>query len=184
MFYLALALASLAWVGLREGSIPVGLFVHPTLGANALDVAVGLLSAGFLIALWNFAEHVWSSAGDLRDLLAERLSPLAMDEVLALAVLSGFAEELFFRGAVQGSWGVVWATVLFALLHAGPARELRAWGVFALIAGALFGGLMVWRSCILAPVIGHFAVNAVGLARLEKHGRSSRGDGPGGDSEA
>lgn len=81
-------------------------------------------------------------------------------------MLSGFAEELFFRGAVQGSWGFVWATLLFALMHTGPDRAFRLWTLFALLAGALFGGLMLWRGNLLAPVTAHFVVNAVNLRRI------------------
>ena len=81
-------------------------------------------------------------------------------------MLSGFAEELFFRGAVQGSWGFVWATLLFALMHTGPDPAFRLWTLFALLAGALFGGLMLWRGNLLAPVTAHFVVNAVNLRRI------------------
>ncbi len=94
------------------------------------------------------------------------LGPLTASEAFGLALLSGFAEELFFRGAVQGQWGFVPATILFALLHSGPGRAFRFWTLFAALAGLLFGGLMVWRGNLLAPVLGHFLVNGVNLRRL------------------
>ena len=47
-------------------------------------------------------------------------------------------------GAGKSTIGAAVATGLFALLHMGPGREFRLWTVFALVAGALLGGLMVW----------------------------------------
>lgn len=98
--------------------------------------------------------------------IGELVGPLAGEEALALAFLSGVAEELFFRGAVQGSWGWTWATVLFAVLHTGPGMSFRLWTAFAVVAGGLFGGLMLWRGNLLAPIVAHFLVNAVNLSRL------------------
>lgn len=83
-----------------------------------------------------------------------------------MALLSGFAEELLFRGAIQGSLGIWVATILFALLHSGPGGSFRLWPVFALVAGALFGALVLWRGNLLAAIVAHAVVNAINLGRL------------------
>jgi membrane protease YdiL (CAAX protease family) len=44
--------------------------------------------------------------------------------------------------------------------------SVRLWTLFAVVAGSLFGGLMLWRGNLLAPVVAHFLVNAVNLSRL------------------
>jgi membrane protease YdiL (CAAX protease family) len=67
---------------------------------------------------------------------------------------------------LQGTVGLVGATILFGLLHSGPGRELRLWTLFALLAGGVLGLLMQWRGNLLGPVAGHFLVNAVNLRRL------------------
>ena len=87
-------------------------------------------------------------------------------EIVALALLSGFAEELFFRGAVQGAWGWLPATVLFTLLHTGPGSTYKAWTAFAGVAGLALAGLMLWRGNLLAPILAHVVVNAVNLNQL------------------
>lgn len=87
-------------------------------------------------------------------------------EIVALALLSGFAEELFFRGAVQGAWGWFPATVLFTLLHTGPGSTYKAWTAFAGVAGLALAGLMLWRGNLLAPILAHVVVNAVNLNQL------------------
>ena len=56
--------------------------------------------------------------------------------------------------------------MLFGLLHSGPGKAFRLWTLFAVVAGALLGGLMVWRGNLLGPVVGHVLVNAVNLRRL------------------
>ncbi len=88
-------------------------------------------------------------------------------------MLSGFAEELFFRGALQGTVGLVGATILFGLLHSGPGKAFRLWTLFALLAGGILGLLMHWRGNLLGPVAGHFLVNAVNLRRLAGRAQDS-----------
>lgn len=173
VFYLVLALGGVAWIGWREGMIPLALFVDP--GSWWIDVGAGLAAGGLLIAAWRYGVRRLPAARHLEDHLSELLGPLSTDEVIAMAVLSGIAEELFFRGAVQGSWGWLWATLLFALLHTGPGRAFLLWSVFAAVAGALFGGLVVWRGTLLPAILAHFLVNAVNLHELV--GRRAGEDG-------
>ena len=107
----------------------------------------------------------------MEERLAELLGPIDLSEVVALALLSGFAEELFFRGAVQGSWGWLPATVLFALLHTGPGPAFRLWTLFAAVAGMVLAALMIWRGNLLAPVVAHGLLNGINLGRLVRSGK-------------
>lgn len=169
--YLFLALAGAIWIGFQKGVIPLSLFLDTR--RWWLDLALGLGAGLLLLGLWAAAERIFPLARDLEAKLAQALGPLSGSEAFALALLSGFAEELFFRGAVQGTLGVVGATILFGLLHSGPGKELRLWTLFALLAGAVLGLLMVWRGNLLGPVAGHFLVNAVNLRRLADRARDS-----------
>ena len=167
MFYLGLALAGGLWIGLRRGPIPLRLFVDPS--RWWLDIAVGAAAGLALLGCWEALRHLLPAARGLEELLGELLGGITAPQALGLAALSGFAEELFFRGAVQGAVGWLAASLLFALLHSGPGRALRLWTLFALCAGLLFGALMLWRGNLLAPVLAHFLVNAVNLYRLRGH---------------
>jgi membrane protease YdiL (CAAX protease family) len=164
LFYLGLALAGSLWIGLRRGPIPLRLFVDPS--RWWLDAALGAAAGLVLLACWQALRRLLPAARGLEELLGELLGGITAPQAIALAVLSGFAEELFFRGAVQGAVGWLAASLLFALLHSGPGRELRLWTLFALCAGLLFGALMLWRGNLLAPALAHFVVNAVNLHRL------------------
>src|SRR5262249_53221994 len=158
--YLVLALGGALWIGLRLGVIPLSLFVD--LRGWWIDLGVGLAAGLLLLGAWRGAERTFPLAKELEARLGEALGPITPAEAIALALLSGFAEELFFRGAVQGALGWAAATILFGLLHSGPGKAFRLWTLFAVIAGALFGGNL------LGPVTGHFLVNAVNLRRLAR----------------
>jgi membrane protease YdiL (CAAX protease family) len=105
-------------------------------------------------------------ARELEATLRERLGPLTLGEAYGLALLSGVAEEVFFRGALQPAWGLLPATLVFAVLHSGRGRAMALWTSSALAAGALLGALMLWRGTLFAPIICHALVNAVQLRRL------------------
>lgn len=164
VLYLALALAAVAWIGARRGVIPLSLFVDPTRWLE--DAALGAAAALLLLGSWLAGRRLSPAARRLELALRDILGPMTAGEALALALLSGFAEELFFRGAVQGAWGWLPATLIFALLHTGPGPAFRIWTLFAALAGLTFAGLMEWRGNLLAPVLAHFLVNAVNLGRL------------------
>lgn len=175
---------AVVWIGLDERpTSPCGeericaaLFVSPATWPQ--DLALGAGAALLMVLLWELARRKLPVADELERKLRSLLGDLRADEALAIAALSGFAEELFFRGALQGSVGWPLATVLFALLHTGPGRALRFWSAFALLAGLLFAGLLVWRGNLLAPVTAHILINATGLRRLvQPAAATSSGEG-------
>lgn len=174
-FYLAVAVAGLvglAW--LRRGPLPLKLFLVPA--QLPVDLALGLASAALLTGAWELGCRHLLAARELEARLAGILGGIGRDEALALALLSGVAEETLFRGALQAGFGWATATALFALLHSGPQRPMRLWGLFALAAGALFGGLVAWRGTLAPAAIAHVGVNALNLLRLaHRHGPTGRG---------
>jgi membrane protease YdiL (CAAX protease family) len=165
-FYLLLAVAAVVWLGAREGTIALSLFVDP--GTVLVDLGVGVAVGLGLVGLWALARRTLDSARQLEDELRKFLGGVETGEVIALALLSGFAEEIFFRGAVQAAFGWVAATVLFTLLHVGPGKSFRLWTAFAAVAGLSFAGLVVWRQTLLAAIVAHVVVNAINLHRLVK----------------
>jgi uncharacterized protein len=174
-FYLALALAGSLWIGLRAGPIPLSLFLDRErwpLGV-LIDLGLGLAAGLALVGLWRLGRRCFATARELEDQLAALLGPVGAADAAALALLSSFGEELFFRGAVQGALGYLPAALLFALLHCGPGRALRLWSLFAALAGLLFGALMLWRGNLLAPVTAHFLVNCINLQALSRRFRES-----------
>ena len=162
-FYLFLAIAGVVWLGLRHGAIGITWFVSEKWLS---DLGLGLATGGLMSVAWEVGRRSLREARRIEEYFAEVLDPLTRSEATALAVLSAIAEEFFFRGAVQDAWGFFAAAGLFTLLHVGPGREFRLWTLFAGIAGLVLGGLMMWRGTLLAPMVAHALVNAIGLSRL------------------
>lgn len=192
-FYLWLAIVGAVWIGIREDGFTAELFVTTEGGGAqetgamldgvpwrtgsvgtslALDIVLGVGSGLLIVLAWTVLERLVQSAAALGERLAEMLRGLTMSEALVLAFLSSFAEELFFRGAVQGSWpglaGFAFATVLFALVHGGPGREFRWWSVFALLAGGIMGCWVLLRGNLTAAILTHWTVNSIQLARIAR----------------
>lgn len=165
-FYLALAIAGLLWLGARHGRIGLELFVKRE--TFWIDLGIGVGAGALLLALWWLLRRLFPAARELEAEIARLVLPLTTAEALSLAFLSALAEELFFRGALQGAIGLLPASTLFALLHAGPGRAFRVWGLFALAAGLLLGFLVAEREALAGAIVAHALVNAVNLARLAR----------------
>lgn len=155
----------MVWIGLARGRVPLALFL-PLHADGWLDPLLGAAGAALLLLLWMLLRRTLPLARTLEATIRARLGVLPTSEAFGLALLSGVAEEVFFRGALQPAWGFVIATVLFAALHSGRGREMLLWTATALVAGALLGALMLWRGNLCAPIVCHVLVNAVQLRRL------------------
>ena len=126
-----------------------------------------------LLGVWALLRRLFAPARELERELARLVLPLSRGETLALAWISALAEELFFRGALQGAVGLLPAAILFALLHFGPGRAFRVWGLFAFAAGLLLGALAAGRESIGAAIVAHALTNGINLARLARKERES-----------
>jgi len=109
----------------------------------------------------------------LADGLAALLGRPGLAACALLALLSGVAEEAFFRGALQPRVGLVAASLLFGLAHFVPRRELLAWPVFGFAAGLVFGALFAATGNLVAPALAHCTVNALNLRWIARRGWSS-----------
>ena len=179
--YLVLAIGGAVWMGLARGGLALDQLLSPARWPR--ELAAGAATGLALVGLWELGRHTLGLARELERVLADVLSGLPTADALALALISAFAEELFFRGAVQGSLGIAVATVLFALLHTGPGRAFWLWTVFAAVAGLAFGLLVRHFGTLLAPMTAHLVVNAVNLTRISRvRPESSEGPDPPGPS--
>ena len=168
VFYLVLAIAGLVWTGAQRGRLGIDLFVDP--GNWWIDLGAGIALGGALLGFWWALRRFVTAARGLEEELARLLAPLANAEAISLAVISAIAEELFFRGALQGAIGFLPAAVLFALLHSGPGKGFRVWMLFALAGGLALGALVAVRGPLGGAIVAHLLVNGVNLVRLARRG--------------
>lgn len=161
-------------MALRDGRVRLERYL--LLDQLLPDLALGVLTAGVLLGLWALGLYLLPRARELETSLISILSDLGPGDALALATISGFAEETFFRGGLQGAFrdpatGLLVAALLFAALHTGPGPAFRLWTAYALAAGTLCGLLVLWRGTLLAAIVAHVLVNVVNLQRLVRRSR-------------
>ena len=158
-------LGLLALVGLslrEEGPLPYLLPRGPLLLSLLSGVAVGLI---FALVLWLARRLRALSALELwQRQLVERWS---VGDALAVALLSGIAEEALLRALLQPLLGLIPAAVIFAVLHLIPDRTLWFWPVMALLIGLVFG-LVFERFGYPAAAVAHAVLNAISLCRLRE----------------
>ncbi len=181
VFYGILAAAGVVWrVGFYDEPI---FFVSA--GATLEDVAwtrdlfLGVASALFLIGVSDVMTRRTEWGDKLARAMAAALGPLSIPNAVLLAFASGFAEELFFRGALQPRAGLVLASLLFGCVHFVPQRAFLPWTAFAIVAGFGFGALFLYTGNLLAPIVAHTLVNAINLPLLvRRYGPQQQAEPP------
>lgn len=142
------------------------LFSDP-LVSNWSRVFLGGLAGlvlGFVVVWFSqMAVALWPWATELYRWFAEVLGVLSKRDCLLLAIMSAIGEELFFRGAMQPTLGLIPTTIIFALMHFPPRRQFWPWTASAGIFGLLFGLLFKFSGNLLGPIIAHLVINACNL---------------------
>ncbi|MEZ4586807.1 MAG: CPBP family intramembrane glutamic endopeptidase, partial [Gemmatimonadales bacterium] len=145
----------------------LGLVWRVTASELAAGVVLGLLLAGAVAAL---VQLEWSWLAPLRrDVrrLAETFASAPFAVVLAVSVLAGVAEEVLFRGFLQG-WLAGWvgptgalvaAAAVFGLAHAISWR----YATLVTLLGLCFGWLYLATGSIWPPIVGHALYDMVAL---------------------
>jgi membrane protease YdiL (CAAX protease family) len=135
----------------------------------AHDAGLGLLAGVVVIAISELLSRSTRFGRELAQALAQLVGAC-----LLLAAASGIGEEAFFRGALQPHLGLLATSILFALAHLVPRRELLPWCAFSFGAGLLLGALYAVTGNLVAPIVTHFTVNAVNLRRLARQAEEGR----------
>ncbi len=137
------------------------------------------LVAGLLIvALSRLAHSAFAFVRRATGTMRELLGPLGAREAVVLALFSGFAEELVFRGALWPHLGLWGTSALFAACHWAPIRSLRSYPLFVLGVGLLLGWLRERSGSLWPPILLHVVVNAFNLAWIgSREGERAAGTG-------
>ncbi len=102
-----------------------------------------------------------------KQLIVMNSIPALLINLIMLAIIPAFGEELIFRGGFQqiftrwiGNYHVaIWLTaIIFSSIH------FQFYGFLPrMFLGALFGYLLVWSGSLWLPIIGHFLNNALAV---------------------
>jgi membrane protease YdiL (CAAX protease family) len=148
--------------------------VHTLLGDTAPNVVWLLVGVGAglgVVAVCHAMRKTVKAIDRAADLLIDVLGPLSTETAVILALVSGVAEELLFRGALWPFAGLVGTTFLFAIVHVVPRRGLIGYPLFAGAVGLLLGVLRGASGSVLPPILAHATVNALNLVWLERRRR-------------
>ena len=166
LFYALLSAIGLAWAFYGRGEWLLSfsnerpypafelLLLTTALGLHVLFDLIGPKKVPAITRFWNSLHH--------------SLGPLHISTIILLALLSAYGEEIFFRGALQPAIGYLPATILFALSHFPPQKNMLIWPFYALVMGAGLGLLRILGGDIYSAVLLHFLANAVSLYLLRK----------------
>jgi membrane protease YdiL (CAAX protease family) len=154
----ALTVLSLAWAAAR--SLPLAATLAPSAGLLAIGVLVGA-------ALWITIPLLLRSAS-MRRVWTEVLLPfsrtLGPRDVAVIALLSGFTEELFFRGVLLPEIGLVPSSLLFGALHA----LCLVYFLWAALIGAALGALALTSGSLVTAIAAHATYNLGALLLLRR----------------
>ncbi|HEY4186266.1 MAG TPA: CPBP family intramembrane glutamic endopeptidase [Polyangia bacterium] len=168
VLYLSLAAAALVW-----GSVRGQPNVWRAAGVTDTNVWSGLCigaALGLAIVFGSrLAVHRFEWARALHREFRALLSPLTDSEIVVLAIASSVGEEMFFRGALMPTIGVLASSAVFALLHIGPRARYLPWTIGSFVAGLLFSALFLWSGDLTGPVVAHFIVNFLNLRHVSHY---------------
>ena len=161
---LALGLVALVWASRSETSVPFHLDGRTFLIAGGLTVVLTVANFS-LFAIgrrFEFTRHVYSF---FEDEIFPLLREATVIDIIVLAAVAGFSEELLFRGMLQPRMGLIAASVLFGLLH-GPEYKLWPFAVWAACVGAGFGIVYRETENMAIPMLVHGLYDGLALAYI------------------
>lgn len=157
-----MALIALVALGFREGGPMAALAPTPGRLLEGLVVAaVGAVASSGLLrgCVW------WGPLRRLQVWQSRLVAGWSTTDAVAVALLSGVAEEALMRAVLQPVIGLYAAAAVFAVLHLVPDRELWLWPVLAFALGIGFG-LLFERYGYPAAAAAHTALNLIAIHQL------------------
>jgi membrane protease YdiL (CAAX protease family) len=137
--------------------------------AALLSLGLGVSIASVTISASRALVHRAAWARALHEGLRPAVHRAGDATLLALAVASGAAEELLFRGLLVPLAGVVASALLFGALHQIRGRARWGWMAWAALMGLLFGCIFAATGSLLGCIVAHVAINHANLRYLRDH---------------
>ena len=165
LVYGVLALVAIC-AALARGQSPIGaeawLPLSSPLG-HVASIAGGVLLAVATIKATRQFVRRWSWARALHADLRPGIRHAGEGTIVVLGVASAVSEELFFRGLLATTFGLVASSLAFGLLHQTRGRVRWVWAGWATVMGFLFGGLFLATGSLVGPLLAHAAINIANL---------------------
>jgi membrane protease YdiL (CAAX protease family) len=156
-------------------------FDHPLFGESAptaLGMGYGVGAGVAVVVLCHVAYLVSKAVRRASDMIGRFFGPVTPLQAVWLALISGFVEEIGFRGALWPHLGLVGSALFFGLCHTIPVRALAGYPVFAFFAGLILGLLRDATGSVWPAVACHVTINALNIAWLGGRQRSEPAPAP------
>lgn len=147
-------LGGLGYWGMQHFSVPI------TLSLTLTSFLQGFLSF-LLIMSWTFAVQKGYAlvkgreyAENLTDVLAKEYVGTSLFHAVFGGLTAALGEEIFFRGFIQGKWGLIPGSIAFGIAHFGK-RDIRIVSYWSYIHGLLFGLPYLFTGNLAVPMIAH-----------------------------
>ncbi|GAK48842.1 hypothetical protein U14_00053 [Candidatus Moduliflexus flocculans] len=161
---------ALIWASFQRLPLRAALTLTPIDLLAGMLAGVGLLAANY--AMITHGSRYCAFFRRIKTLLDSDVIPLFrhldLTTSLVISLLSGFAEELFFRGVLQANVGLWLASAIFGAAHIWK-KEAIVYGVYASIIGVAFGGCYQWRGNLWMPILVHIVNNFGALLYYAHH---------------
>lgn len=174
--------ATLAYGALAAGAVALSLltghgapwamepFMEASRGVRiAVSLGAGIVVAALVIVGTRGLVRRTRWARDLHVAFRGVLGPLSSRHILLFALLSGVAEELFFRGALLPVTGFWLSSLVFGLLHVGPSRRFLPWTAWAVAMGLVFGAIFWVTGELVGCLVAHVWINYENMHFIEAH---------------
>jgi membrane protease YdiL (CAAX protease family) len=141
------------------------LFAPSWLGlGGAASVLLSLFGGAITAVIFVVCTRIWAARSTRGRALARDLAiktkEMSARQIVFIAASASITEEIFFRGALAPTCGVVLASLAFGALH---LRSGIAWAILAAIFGAALGVVFMASGSLTGPLLAHFAVDAIAL---------------------
>jgi len=152
------------------------ILLAPVLVPRGQDFAIGaaigialVMTSVFIYAVSHLLEKSLSKKYaspflSMKEIALKEVAPLfknsTFPDIVIIALVSGFCEEVFFRGALQMDFNLWIASFIFGMFHMPTFRYLT-YGAWAMAAGVLFGVTLESTHSLWAPITAHVLNNFV-----------------------
>jgi hypothetical protein len=162
------ATLSLVAVGaaLARGQSPIGAEAWLPIGGplgHLASVAGGIVLAVLTVKATRQFVRRWGWARALHADLRPAVRHAGGGTIVVLGVASALSEELFFRGLLATTFGIIASSLAFGLLHQMRGRVRWVWAGWATVMGFLFGALFLATGSLIGPLLAHAAINIANL---------------------
>lgn len=139
------------------------------------DIGIGLGIGLSTVGLSRWLDKTFEWARNLSEGFRSLLGEGGIKEAFILASLSGFAEELLFRGLLQqwldlklGPWAaLVITSLVFGAVHIGPNwKQFWPWTVMAVVMGGVLGLAWIFTGNLVGVIVAHFTINFINLTLI------------------